>query len=83
MNEKTDIHVAVLAKDSKDFLSWKNVNNLVLDKIIGNRTYHMISNICGTCGLSFDEVVETDNANLNEDYNEIKTVLAVNLKIEK
>jgi hypothetical protein len=78
--------VAVISLNIDDFLEFKatlsNVkkgdrkNRFTVD----NTDYLYIKPIDGTCGHTFDDVIETEKAKLNENYNNIKAAIIVALK---
>lgn len=74
--------IIVLSLDINDFLYWRKQNNLIptsLDcknRFINNSIlYICINKSIDLCSVNFDEVIETDNAKLNKEYNEILTML--------
>jgi hypothetical protein len=78
--------IAVISLDVEDFISWKDssgfkpveVNNKKKFKI-GDVTYYCISGLCDLCSLTINEVIETENANGNEHYDEIKSSIVANI----
>ena len=72
-------HIAVISFDTQDFQDWKLANDLKGDGTehkrqfsMKNNTYYCITNVCDLRSLSIDEVIETDRANENEQYDKIK-----------
>lgn len=83
--EKT---IAVLSLDIEDFQDWKNKNNLEEQGLdtqrkfkSGNNTYICISTVGDSCSYGFDEIIETDYAKENSDYEEIKSVVRTCLNV--
>ena len=71
--------IAVISLDTQDFKNWILESNLKLDGFeysnmfkVGNDLYIGISNVCELCSISPDSVIETKNAKMNKDYEQIK-----------
>ena len=82
-------HIAVISLDTNDFKHWKSKNNLKEDDImtsrkfkIGNVTYYRILKVCDLCSLTIDEIIETERAKENKEYERIKLTSNFNLKTQ-
>ena len=80
--------IAVISLDTHDFKLWKNENNIKHDGIdiqrrfkVGNTTYYCISKVCDLCSLNLDEIIETEYAKENKEYEQIKLVAHGNLSV--
>lgn len=83
---KKEHNIAVISLNVHDFKLWKSFNNLKEDKIgtekkfrIKNTRYHCISKVKDLCSLGIDEIIETNYAKENKEYEEIKLVARNNL----
>jgi hypothetical protein len=82
--------IGVIALSVNDFLAWKKENLLIESGpsrknyfISDNKTYYCVSTIDGMCGYTFDNVIETENANKNKNYELIKAGTTVCIKPKK
>jgi hypothetical protein len=80
--------IAVISLDTNDFKLWKNKNNLKHDGLdtqrkfkISNTTYYCVSKVCDLCSLRLDEIIETEYAKENKEYEQIKLAVRVNLNV--
>jgi len=71
--------IAVISLDTQDFKNWKLESNLKPDGFeypkkfkVGNELYIGISNVYELCSIHLDSVIETKNAKMNKDYEQIK-----------
>jgi len=83
---KDQSNIAVISLDTKDFLNWKENNNLRGGGLqyrkkfkIGNNVYNCITKANDLCSLTVNDVIETEHAKENEEYDEIKMVIKGNL----
>jgi len=82
-------NIGIICLNSSDFKNFIiNKINLINENIdlidnkkaiLNNKRYIKISNVCDICSFSFDEIIETDNAKENENYNKIIEVSKFNL----
>lgn len=82
----TKLYIGVISKNSEDFLNWKRENNLTgkhrtpkLFYTKDNKTYVCFATICDTKSWSIDELLETNLAKSNKDYEQIKLVASQQL----
>lgn len=80
--------IAVISLDTQDFKLWKLEHKLKHDGLdtqrrfkIGNITYYCISKVCDLCSLAIDEIIETEYAKENKEYEHIKLVAKDNLNV--
>lgn len=78
--------IAVLSSNTNDFQAWKRDNNIKptgVDKMrrftVGNTTYHCISNVSDLCAINLDDIIETEHAKDNEEYEQMISVAQDNL----
>lgn len=82
--------IAVISLNIEDFKQWMSERGLVGNMIntprrikCGNVIYHCISNSIHPRSYSFDEIIETDYAKENKEYDLIITVIRPNLRPQK
>lgn len=78
--------VGVISSCVSDFLQWRE-DNLYTTEIgtttrirVDNTLYILVMKPEHACSQSFDEVVETNKANTNSEYNKIKEIIKGNIK---
>ena len=79
-------NVAVISSCVADFLNWRE-DNLYTTEIgtkekirIDDTLYILVSKTEHVCSKSFDEVIETENASSNSEYDKIKEIIKGNIK---
>lgn len=73
--------IVVISLDTQDFKLWKLESNLKHDGLdtqrrfkVGNTTYYCISKVYDLCSLGIDEIIETEYAKENKEYEQIMLV---------
>jgi len=75
-------NVGVISLNTNDFLYWKEKNGLKGEGLdnkrkfkVGNSVYFCLTSIGDTCSLELNEVIETEKAKLNKEYEEIISII--------
>jgi hypothetical protein len=70
--------VMVISLGQNDFLNWRDKSGLIPEGVsfvhrfsVGNITYRKVSCICDTKSMTVDQIIETDRAKENPEYNRI------------
>lgn len=82
--------VVVISFSLEDFKLWKNNSKLKpdgLDRqrrfVVGNTTYYCVFRVNDLCSITVDEIIETERAKENKEYEQIKLIARGNMKVSK
>jgi hypothetical protein len=84
--------IAVISRDGRDFEKWVFANKIESSNLMlvfynkaykENITYNGVCGINDLCSNSFDEVIETENAKDNPEYEQIIKAIKGNIKTNK